>query len=386
MSRSVFIAGRGAVSGYGAGLDILVEGIFSGLRAVRPRARTLAFQALTDVAAELPAGCLGEEVAEIELPLRMAVHAGQAALDEAGASDRSNLDLILATTKAELSGLGSADNEAQPPTRPPTHPTAGLGFPARLAQRIATQLRLRGVASSVSTACASGVTALAMAERRIASGEAERILVVGTDALNRFIMTGFGGMGILDPEPCRPFDLSRRGISLGEGAGAMLLSADARESIGVRIAGHGGANDACHVTGCDREGGGVERAVRRALEHARVAPADIDLIHLHGTGTKANDFSEATGIGKAFGGTSALAFGTKSQTGHTLGAAGLIESLIAIAALERSCVPANAGLIEPNVDPLLQLARDNEALTRSRRALKIAGGFGGIQQAMVFEA
>ncbi len=370
MKRSVFVSGRGAVSAYGRGTRALVEGVLSGERAVRPRQRTLAFRAPTDVAAEYP-GDVFPGLDEGELPYAGAIAACEEALEEAIGVDRSKLGLVFATTKAELSGL--------------VGPGDGLGLPIRLARRIARGLGVRGEVSSISTACASGVSALAMAERRIASGEVDRMLVVGADALNQFIMAGFGSMHILDREPCRPFDLSRCGISLGDGAAAILLSRHESESVGFRLTGHGGANDACTVTGCHREGLGVLLAVTRALEQADLTPDAIDLIHLHGTGTKANDFSEATGLGRVFEGPTAPAFGSKGQTGHTLGAAGVIEALIALGALEEGRLPANAGLLEPNVDARLKLTREAETLDRPQRVLKVAGGFGGIQQAIVFE-
>lgn len=369
MRRAVHLAGRGAVSAYGNGVEALVEGVLSGRRAVRPRARTTSFTAPTRVAGEFPAGSFPADVREAELSYHAGLRAAREALEEAGIEDAAELGLILATTKAELTGV--------------TDEGDGFGLPARLAARLARGLGLRGSIASISTACASGASALAMAERRIAAGELERVLVVGADALNEFIMAGFGSMHILDPEPCRPFDLARRGISLGDGAGAMLLTAHESESIGFRLAGHGAANDACSVTGCHREGLGVKLAVTRALEHAGVAREEIDLVHLHGTGTKANDFSEAIGLGRVFDGPTPPAFGTKGQTGHTLGAAGVLETLIALGALERGFVPANSGLEEPNVDPRLSLTREPETLARNRAVLKVAGGFGGIQQAVV---
>jgi 3-oxoacyl-(acyl-carrier-protein) synthase len=228
--------------------------------------------------------------------------------------------------------------------------------------------------------------ALALAARRIAGGEAERVLVVGADVLGPFILAGFGGLHALDPGACRPFDRRRRGISLGDGAGAILLSAHARDSIGCTLAGHGAANDACHVTGPDREGRGLALAAGRALRQAGCSTAGIDLIHVHGTGTVANDACEALGLCRLFHGATAPAFGTKAQTGHTLGAAGLLETGLAIEALRRGVAPANIGLEEPGVCPDLDLVREPRRLPRARRALKVSSGFGGILAAIVIEA
>jgi 3-oxoacyl-(acyl-carrier-protein) synthase len=364
------------VTGFGAGRSLLAERIWAGARAVRSRERTAGHPAPTAVAAELPASCLPDGVPPGELPLRLARQAAREALEEAGAPDPGGIALVLASTKADLSGVVGEGR--------------GDGCPARLAARLAEDLGLAGVCASVSTACASGVVALSLAARRLQRGEAERLLVVGVDVLWPFVMAGFGAVHALDPGPCRPFDVRRRGISLGEAAGAMLLSVHARESVGVELAGHGGANDAAHPLHPDEQGAGLVLAVRRALARARLPPGDVDVIHLHGTGTLANDAAEARGLGGLYGGRTPPAFGTKAQTGHTLGAAGVIETLLAAEALQRGVVPANVGLEEPGVDARLDLVREPRALarpaTRPRRALKVAGGFGGIQAALVLEA
>lgn len=371
MKRSVYIAGRGAVSGFGRGLTPLVDGIFAGRSALRPRQRTAGFAAPTSVAAEIPGASIDAGVEEHELIAWAGAVAGREALDEAGV-DAGELGVILASTKADLSGI--------------TGPGSGYGSPIRLARDVARRLEVPAVHAAISCACASGVVALAMAARRIAAGELDRALVIGVDVLNEFIVRGFGAMHALDPEACRPFDASRRGVSLGDGAGAVVLSALPKESIGVRLTGYAGANDACHVTGPDYEGRGVGLAAARAVAHASLAMGDVDVLHLHGTGTHANDNTEAIGLADAFGGRTPPAFGTKGQTGHTLGAAGTIESLLAIAALERRAVPANVGLREPAVDGRLDLVRAPRPLPRARVALKVASGFGGVQAAAVFES
>lgn len=384
MSRPVHIAGRGAVSAYGMGVEALADGMLSGVRGVRERDRTTSFEAPTGVAAEFPRElfpddyeiCKGGERRTGELSRRAALAAAHEALREGGVDPDergalSETGLVIATTKADLAGIVGEG--------------AGYGSPARLATRLADDLGLGGERSAVSTACASGLTAIAMGARRIAAGEIDRVLVIGVDVINEFIMAGFGSMRILDPVPCRPFDMTRVGISLGDGAGAMLLTANEADSIGARVSGHGGANDAVSVTGCHREGLGVTLATQRALSSAGLSPDAVDLVHLHGTGTKASDFSEATGLGVTFSGETPPAVGTKGLTGHTLGAAGVLESLIALSCLERKRVPANAGLVEPNVDARLSLTREPERLDRARCALKVSGGFGGIQQAIVLE-
>lgn len=373
MRRSVFVAGRGALSGFGRGLAALVTGVFAGETALQERVRTHAYEVATDVVGEFPPGTLPDDVAENDLPRRSAEAAAEEAFAEAGGPDRRRIGLVYATTKADMSGICG--------------PGEGLASPMFVARQLTADLGLGGRPSAVSVACASGVVGIAVAARRIATGEVDRMLVVASDVINEFILRGFSGMGALDPHRCRPFDAARRGVSLGDGAGAIVLTSDERESIGIRVSGYAGANDACHVTGPDYEGLGIGLAARRAIEHAGLQPTDIDLLHLHATGTRANDKTEAIGLGNVWrdhADRTPPAFGSKSQTGHTLGAAGVLESLLAIAALERRQVPRNVGLMDNDCDPRLDLPTSPRKLERARHALKVASGFGGVQGAAVF--
>lgn len=371
-AADVFLAGRGAVSGFGAGCEVLVDALWAGRTAVLPRRRTAAFDVPTTVAAEIPHELFAAAGQMTDHAFHAAALAAREALAEAGEPDRTGIGLVLASTKADLSGVvGSGD---------------GMGQPWRLGERLARALELGGPRTAVSCACASGLVALALAARRLVAGECERMLVLGVDVLHEFVLAGFGSISALDPGACRPFDRARRGVSLGEGAGALLLTRHAGESLGVALRGHGGANDACHVTGPDRQGKGLALAVQRALQHAGLLPRDIDVVHLHGTATPANDTTEALGLVSVFGERTPPAFGTKAQTGHTLGAAGVLETIAAIAALQRGSAPANLGLDDPDVDPALDLVRSARVLPRSRTALKVASGFGGIQAAVVLQA
>ncbi len=368
----VFVAGRGAVTGFGAGRATFADAVFAGQTAVLPRRRTAAFDVPTTVAAEIPATTFAAAWPPADQAFHTAALAAHEAFAEAGATAHGGTGLVLASTKADLSGVvGSGD---------------GLGQPWRLGERLARALELGGPVVNVSCACASGLVALAIAARRLAAGECERMLVLGVDVLHEFVLAGFGSISALDPGACRPFDRARRGVSLGEGAGALLLTCHRDESIGIIVRGHGGANDACHVTGPDRQGAGLALAAQRALAHAGLTADDVDVVHLHGTATPANDTTEAMGLVAVFGGRTPPAFGTKAQTGHTLGAAGVLETIAAIEALQRGLAPRNFGLDDPDVDPALDLVRSPRHLPRARTALKVASGFGGIQAAVVLQA
>ncbi|MEC8651521.1 MAG: beta-ketoacyl synthase N-terminal-like domain-containing protein [Planctomycetota bacterium] len=376
MSRPVFLAGRGAVTGFGRGVSELCERVFAGETALRRRSRTAAFRAETAVCGEFPAGTLdGVDVPERDLPLRAALMATEEALAEAGCPEVSGMGVVLATTKGDMSGICGEG--------------VGLGSPIRLGALVSEAFGFGLRPTGLSCACASGVMGIASAARRIALGECDRLVVVAADAVNEFILRGFGGLGALDPGACRPFDAERRGVSLGDGAGAIVLSAFERESIGIRVRGYGGANDACHVTGPDYDGLGVALAARRAVQHAGLELSDIDALHLHATGTRANDSSEAIGLADLWAEVASStppAFGSKGQTGHTLGAAGVIESLLAVASIERRELPGHRGLSRSDCDQRLDVKGRSRPLTRSNHVLKVASGFGGVQGAVVFSA
>jgi 3-oxoacyl-(acyl-carrier-protein) synthase len=369
MSARIFVAGRGAVSAFGPGRERLATAIFQRETSLAARRRLAAVDCLTSVAGEVSAQMLADAGAETELPFHLARAAAREALAEARA-DAADVAFVLATTKGDLSDVVGGG--------------AGLGNPHRLARRLAADLGTRGPPAAVSCACASGLSALALAGRWIRRREAERVLVVGTDALSEFILRGFSCLLALDDGPCRPFDKDRAGLSLGEAAGAILLTGREEESLGVEIAGWGESNDANHITGPSRDGTGLYLAAARALRRAGLDRGDVDYIHLHGTGTTFNDAMEGKALVRLFPDRSPPASGTKAQTGHTLGAAGVIESLIAIEVLERGRAPGNVGLEEPDLDRRVDLLRAEAPLARARVALKVAAGFGGINAAMVF--
>jgi len=368
---AVHVAGRGAVTPLGDGTRGLLDAIFAGASALRPLERLAGTDCLTRVAAEHRKGELASLASPNELPRVTALRAAREALAEGGEPERRSLGFVLSTTKGDLSGV---QGEGQ-----------GLGNPGDLAERLAAELEIGGRRIAVSCACASGLSATALAARWIECGELERVLVVGVDALSPFVLRGFSSLLALDSGPCRPFDARRKGLSLGEAAGALLLSAEPAEGIGVRVVGWGESNDANHITGPSRDGEGLFLAAQRALARAELAAAGVDYLHLHGTGTDYNDAMEAQAVARLFDGPSAPASGTKAQTGHTLGAAGIVESLIAIEALRRGLAPANVGLEEVGVHSALDLVREPRPLGSARHALKLAAGFGGINAALVFE-
>jgi 3-oxoacyl-[acyl-carrier-protein] synthase-1 len=192
---------------------------------------------------------------------------------------------------------------------------------------MADDLGISDFISTINTACSSSVNAIILASRMIRSGQLDVAIAGGTDALTKFTLNGFNSLMILDKEPCRPFDATRAGLNLGEGAGFMVLVSEKVLKEGsieplAYVNGYANTNDAFHQTASSPEGRGSFLAMSKALEMARMEPHAIDYINLHGTGTVNNDSSEGTAIRRSVWRKNTPMSSTKSFTGHTLGASG----------------------------------------------------------------
>lgn len=230
----------------------------------------------------------------------------------------------------------------------------GSHTPHALADVVAKALGLTGPAFVVSTACSSGAKVFASAARLIASGIIDAAVVGGVDSLCLTTLYGFNSLELVSPEPCRPYDAARRGISIGEGAAFALLerptgdlSADA-----ILVAGVGESSDAYHMSSPHPEGRGAQAAMETALAHAGLKPEQVDYLNLHGTATPSNDAAEGQAVMSLFGRNVPVS-STKGATGHTLGAAGALEVVISALALSHSLIPGSPGSRE--LDPALDI-------------------------------
>jgi 3-oxoacyl-[acyl-carrier-protein] synthase-1 len=255
-----------------------------------------------------------------------------------------------------------------------------------LADFVRRYLGLKGPAFVVSSACSSTAKVFGNAARMIAAGACDAAVVGGVDSLCLTTLHGFHSLELTSRGPCRPFDVERDGISIGEGAGyALLERTDARTAPRTPLLlGIGESSDAYHMSTPHPEGLGAKLAMRGALESAELAPADIDYINLHGTATRTNDAAEDLAVGELFGpGTPCSS--TKGATGHLLGAAGITEAIICLIGIERGLLPGS-----PHtriVDPTLKscyLMTHREG--RVRRALSNSFGFGGSNCSLVLGA
>ncbi|MDO8720259.1 MAG: beta-ketoacyl-[acyl-carrier-protein] synthase family protein [Polaromonas sp.] len=242
---------------------------------------------------------------------------------------------------------------------------------------------LTGPAAVVSSACSSSAKVFASARRMMAAGLIDAAVVGGVDSLCLTTMYGFNSLGLMSSQPCRPFDLARDGISIGEAAAFALLERvpEPLDGNAVLLLGVGESSDAYHMSSPHPEGLGARMAMQAALEMAHLNAADIDYINLHGTATPSNDASEAKAVAALFG-SSTPCSSTKGATGHTLGAAGGLEAVICALALQHGLMPG--GVNTQKLDPALPL---NYLLDNRDQAvsyvLSNSFGFGGTNCSLV---
>ena len=241
--------------------------------------------------------------------------------------------------------------------------------------------------TTLSTACSSAANAVITGAELIRAGHAECVVVGGSECITKFHLNGFNSLMILDHEPCRPFDESRSGLNLGEGAAWLVLESAghaARRGAAslARLAGYGNACDAFHQTATSTDGEGPYLAMQQAVAMAGITPGQVDYINAHGTGTGNNDISESTAIRRLFGVQVPPVSSTKAFTGHTTSASGTIEAVICLLAMQHSFLPVN-----------LRFHNAGECLTpvhipttkHLRYVLSNAFGFGGNDSALLLE-
>ncbi|MBI2197306.1 MAG: beta-ketoacyl-[acyl-carrier-protein] synthase family protein [Candidatus Rokubacteria bacterium] len=393
MTRIV-VSGLGVVSPYGAGVKTFWGGLAAGTCAIRPITLIETDGFRSRIAAEVPA----DTVAGLGVSARRtrADRLGLAAAREAlagavlSARDRAEMALVVGAVGGGMFEGEEWYWEETRSGRPSPRITALRSIlPCTHAETLGFRLGLGGPKETVVMACASGAAAIALGADLIREGAASCALVGGVDALTRICFMGFNALRLLDPEPCRPFDRDRKGMSIGEAA-AFLVLEDA-ERCRARGARHHGellgaavTTDAHHVTAPHPEGEGMVRAMTQALHNARVAPDDIGYVNAHGTGTLQNDRTEALALARVFGAGRVLMSSTKSLVGHTMAAAGSLEAVATLLTLQHGLVPPTAHLehVDPEIpfDCVPRVAREAPL----ERALSNSFGFGGQNVSLIF--
>ena len=243
----------------------------------------------------------------------------------------------------------------------------------------------------ISAACASSTVAIAKAAMMISTGEIDCALIVACDCVSEFVFSGFSGLMALSDSISKPFDKNRNGLSLGEAAGYILLMNEERtkrESINNlgEVAGWGFSSDAYHMTGPSPDGSGLVSAIANALAKSELSPDDICCISAHGTGTVYNDAMEIKAFKSVFSNRDIPTFSIKGGTGHTLAAAGLLETIITLKSLNEKIILPTVNFSKPDDDCAGSwISSEKRYLSHNKYALKVNAGFGGINAALILK-
>jgi 3-oxoacyl-[acyl-carrier-protein] synthase II len=395
-TERIAVTGVGAISALATSARATFTRLLAGERAIEPislfdpggtRCRIAAEVSGLDVEAIAPRALAGRFTRSDALALL----AAREALADAGVGENpGRLGLAIGATTG---GMFETENDLI------QHPDAPLSTRAArlLSHPLSATAELFGAilpgiveSSTVCSACSSSAVALVRAAAMVRAGTIERALAGGTDGLSRLTFVGFDSLGALDPEPCRPFDVSRRGLNLGEGAAFLVLeresTARARGATILAFFSAGAVTaEAHHVTHPEPSGALAADLLRRALARAGLSPDDVGYVNAHGTGTQQNDAMEARALRAVFGeGVGSVAVSSsKAQLGHTLGAAGALEAAIAVLSLERRLAPPTAGLLQPEDALISHVAGAARAFSR-RGVVSCSFGFGGTGSVLVF--
>ncbi|TMA53806.1 MAG: beta-ketoacyl-[acyl-carrier-protein] synthase family protein [Deltaproteobacteria bacterium] len=364
MPPAVVVTGIGAVTALGEGVGALAAGLAAGRCAIGPLT-LFPYAGHAAIAAEVrasmssPSGPLPRAtVRRLSRPDRFALVAAAEACRAAGLGPDLGRDaaVYVGTTTGGMLETEEAYRRRRAGEDDRFRLSRLLGTPLATAGAVVSQaLGLYGRRETFSTACSSSALAVAMAADAVRRGVVPIALAVGTDGLCRLTYAGFDALQALDPEPCRPFDRDRRGLSLGEGAAALVLETAAHaRARGARpqaaVLGWAATSDAHHVTAPHPEGAGALAALGAALADARVGPDAVDYVNAHGSGTRQNDAVEVGVLRRVFGrrlGHLPVS-STKSQLGHCLGAAGAVEAVVTVLALREGLLPPTLNLQHPD--------------------------------------
>ena len=258
-----------------------------------------------------------------------------------------------------------------------------------VAEKIASELGLKGMVTTISTACSSAANSIMLGARLIKTGKLDRVIVGGTDALAKFTINGFKTLMILSDDYNKPFDNTRKGLNLGEAAAFLVLESDEmvekyNKKVLARVSGYGNANDAFHQTASSENGEGAYLAMKKAFEVSGLNPSEIDYINVHGTATPNNDLSEGRALLRIYEDGKVPDFSsTKPFTGHTLAAAAAIEAVYSVLAIQNSVVYPNLNFEVPMEEFELQ-PQTSLKMKNIEHVLSNSFGFGGNCSTLIF--
>jgi 3-oxoacyl-[acyl-carrier-protein] synthase II len=382
VARDVVITGRGAVTSIGEGADAFLDALYERRSGIADGLGPCA-----DFDPEV--AMTPKEARRSDRFTHLAVAAAEQAVAEAGLPDGIEPERFGVLMGSAVGGLETLERECrswlEKGDRGVSPLFVTMMMPNAAAGTIAMRLNARGPGFSVASACATGAHAIGEAARMVARGEADVVVAGGTEAtLNGLTIAAFKSLGALSKAGIsRPFDARRDGFVMGEGAAALILESEEHaKARGVpirgRVVGYGASNDAFHITEPDREGRGATAAMVNALRDAEAQPGDVGYVNAHGTSTPYNDKVETLALHAVFNGGAPPASSTKSAIGHLLGAAGAVEAVAALGAIERGLLPPTINYEEPDPECDLDYVPDGPREAPDLRlVLSNSFGFGG---------
>ncbi len=370
--RAVVVASD-MITPYGTGTDACWEGLMAGRTAVSRVAR-FKTQAFHSDYAGMIAGLTYHETESLAMQMLTRL------FERAGGLIPRDARLLLATTKGEIDLLEKSVLDG-------IH-DGSASVPIRLLSAVVKLVGVEDPGMVISSACTSSSAATARAAAMVRHGQADCVLVAACDSVTEFIFSGFSSLMALDKEPARPFDRDRAGLNVGEAAAfALVMSEERAEREGREIlgevAGWGLSDDANHMTGPSRESEGMILAITKALRSAGIDAAEVGFIAAHGTGTVYNDAMELRAFSAMFRDGALPVYSLKGGIGHTMGAAGLVELLIALRALREGTVPPTVNLKEPDDAARGWVSDRKRPVRRNTKALVTNAGFSGANTALV---
>ncbi len=388
MLGKVYIADTAMITSLGQGVDRNFDALVNGISGVKESSSARVTQS------SVTAGLIPEEIyGDFERQFGADAHSRAellaiACIDALKWDSTVPTGLVIASAKGNISLI---ENRYYPDAES-VKSDESVMFGA-MGEHIASRFGIAGKDTFViSNACISGVSAIAVARRMILAGHYRQMIVVGVDVQNRFITSGFASFKSLSQELCRPYDASRCGLNLGEACGAMLLAAEpvsAAISRSVLVSIDGGAmtDDANHISGPSRTGDGLFFAMRKAMVEAQTAATQINVLQMHGTATAYNDEMESKAVALA-GLQDVPAQSLKPYFGHTMGASGVIETIILAEEMKRGVFVGTIGFETLGVPMPVNVSANNRIIPENGRiyGLKTASGFGGTNAAVVLSA
>ena len=392
-ARAVVVTGLGVISPYGRGRHTYWAGLSAGSCVLGPLSLFPTEGFASNIGGQVPdetVRALG--AAQRSRANRFVVAAAQEALEQADLPHPA-----LTTAALSIGGTGGGMLEVETWYQHYYHeaedtrqrPALRHMIPAAQTEAVARRFCIEGPRESPILACSSSAAALVSVADLITTGVVDVGLAGGVDSLTRVCFMGFNSLKLLDKRPCRPFARDRRGMSVSEGAAVLVLEAY-EHAVGrgapilASLAGCGISSDAFHPIAPPPDAEGAVRAMRDALTRADLHPSDIGYVNAHGTGTAQNDQAEATALEQIFGPQQVLVSGTKSLIGHTMGAAGAMEAVATVLALEAGVLPPTAHLDEPDPDIHFDCIPHTPRVCSIDHAMSNSFGFGGQNVSLIF--